>query len=72
MSECILPDVNPIIKNLVSKQFHKPEITEKQYRCNACTKWFPESQTDLYKYNSDSNRRHRLCLKCIKNKIANS
>jgi hypothetical protein len=64
----IFPEVNPIIRDLLNKQ-RKPLIkveSEKQYRCNACCKYFTESETNLYKYNPDSLRRHRVCLKCIK------
>jgi len=61
-----LPAVNPVIKDLLKKQRKEPKEKEKQYRCNSCTTYFPESETDLYQYNPDSNRRHRVCLKCIR------
>lgn len=65
-TDLILPDINPIIKDLLKKQRKEPKEKEKEYRCNACKKLTPASQTDLYKYNPDSNRRHRCCLKCIR------
>jgi len=61
-----LPAVNPVIKDLLKKQRKEPKEKEKEYRCNACKKLTPASQTDLYQYNPVSNRRHRVCLKCIR------
>ena len=61
-----LPEVNTIIKNLIKKQFRTTKNKNKIYRCNACSQYFPDYETDLYKYKSDSKRTHRVCLKCIK------
>jgi len=68
MNEFYIPEVNPIIRELLNKQIKPVVVTGKQYRCNSCNNYFPEDETDLYKYNPDSNRRHRLCLKCIRDK----
>ena len=70
-TDLILPDINPIIKDLLRKQRKEPKESQKQYRCNACCNYFPERETDLYKYKPDSNHRHRVCLKCIRHMNAN-
>lgn len=47
-TDLILPDINPIIKELLKKQRKSPKEGQKQYKCNACRKLFYEDETDLY------------------------